>query len=294
MRIEPECIGCLLNQILSAFKTLKPNVDKELVIKTQQQLMQHMLEIDLNEYTAPLIGKYLYNLVGNALGMEDPYKDLKRKYNNLALKYYEEVKHIIANSSDPLFEAIGASALGNTVDFASQHKIELIKDLRAFTPDNFKINDYKSFKHDLEKTEKLVIIGDNTGEIVLDKVLIETIRKLYPNKEIEYAVRSTSTINDATLQDAKYIGLTDIVKVIESSPAPGIDFSNISNELETYLNKNQSLVLSKGQGNFETLHSVQLGNKKIYYLLKAKCNLMERIFNVDLGSLIFKKKTDGP
>jgi damage-control phosphatase, subfamily I len=293
MRIEPECIGCLLNQILSAFKTLKPNVDKELILKTQKQLMEYMLEIDLNEFTAPLIGKYLYNLVGKALEKEDPYRNLKRKYNNLALKYYDEVKEIVANSNDPLFEAIGASALGNTVDFASQHKIELIKDLRGFTPDNFKINDYKSFKHDLEQTEKLVIIGDNTGEIVFDKVLIETIKKSYPNKEIVYAVRSTPIINDATFQDAKYIGLTDIVKVIESSPAPGIDFSNISKELEIYLNKNKCLVLSKGQGNFETLHSVRLRNKRIYYLLKAKCNLMERIFNVKLGSLIFKKKTNG-
>ncbi|TXT60798.1 MAG: hypothetical protein BAJALOKI2v1_80090 [Promethearchaeota archaeon] len=292
MIIEPECVGCLLNQVLKAFKLLEPDIDKNTILKTQKKLMKYLLEIDLEKYSAPLVGKFLYNLVGEVLGEDDPYKELKEKYNNLAMQYYEDAKKIVKESQDPLFEAIGASALGNTVDFASQHKIELIKDLKEFSPNNFKINDYETFKKDLGRIDKMVIIGDNTGEIVFDKLLIETIKEIYPSLGLKYAVRSAPVINDATIKDARSIGITELVEVIESSPAPGIDFSEVSNDLMIYLSEDNSVVLAKGQGNFETLYGVELTNSRIYYLLKAKCSLMERIFNVPLGSLIFKKKTD--
>ena len=115
----------------------------------------------------------------------------------------------------------------------------------------------------------------------------------YPNIKIICAVRSAPIINDATIEDAEYIGLTDLVKVIKSSPAPGIDFSDISEELRKYLYSKNGMILSKGQGNFETLYGLEIPNKNVFYLLKAKCNLMERIFKVKVGSLILKKKIFG-
>ena len=84
-----------------------------------------------------------------------------------------------------------------------------------------------------------------------------------------------------------------MVTVIESCSAPGIDLSMITDNFKKHFNLKKGVVLSKGQGNFESLYQIEVPNKELYYLLKAKCNLMKRIFNVEIGDLIFKKKTEG-
>jgi uncharacterized protein with ATP-grasp and redox domains len=293
MKLEPECIGCLLDQMFRAFKLIRPNISNEIIISTQKKLMKYLIEIDINKTRTPIIGKVAYNLVAETLGVQDPYYNLKKQYNHSALKVYDDVKNFIDKAQDPLFEAILVAALGNTIDFATPHKIDFISDLKQFTSENMKINDYLEFKKSLANTNHLLIIGDNAGEIVFDKLLIVTIKKFYPNLEIIYSVRSYPIINDATMEDARQVGLTDLVTVIESCSAPGIDLSMITDNFNKHFNLKKGVVLSKGQGNFESLYQIELPNKELYYLLKAKCNLMKRIFNVEIGDLIFKKKTEG-
>jgi uncharacterized protein with ATP-grasp and redox domains len=253
--------------------------------------MEYLLNIDINKVPAPMVGKFLYSLVARNLGVIDPYYELKKEYNQLALDYYDEVKDIINKAKDPLFEAIIVAAIGNTVDFASQHQINLINDIKCFSTNDLKINDYEDFKTALKKTNQLLILLDNVGEIVFDKLLVITLQEKYPNLEIVCAVRSAPIINDATIDDAKLIGLTEIAKVIESCPIPGIDLESATEEFKYYFFNKEGIILSKGQGNFECLYGMDTGDKPIFYLLKAKCTLMERMFNVKIGDLIFKKKT---
>jgi hypothetical protein len=295
MRLEPECIGCLFNQILRAFKTIKPDIASDIVISAQKKLMEFLTNVDINKTSAPIVGKFAYNLVAEMLGLEDPYQHLKDEYNQLALELYDEVKAIVDRAKDPLFEAIAVAALGNTIDFAAQHQMDLIGDIKDFSLQSFKINDYNEFKKSLEIINKnegqLLILADNSGEIVFDKLLVETIKKLYPDLEIIVAVRSKPIINDATIKDAEFIGLTNIVKVIESCPVPGIDLPSATEEFKKYFHEKNGIILSKGQGNFETMYGMEIPNKELFYLLKAKCVLMERIFKAKIGDLIFKKKT---
>jgi hypothetical protein len=289
MKLEPECIGCLFNQVLKAFKLLEVEADRNLVIKTQKSIMEFLLNQDLDSISAPLVGRFLYSKIGEILGTDDPYKELKHEYNQLALQYYNATKEYVFNQKDPLFEALLVSALGNTIDFASQHKIDLVNDLKNFSADNLAINDYPEFKKLLEEKKKLLILGDNCGEIVFDKLMIEILQEIYPDLEIIYAVRRRPIINDATMEDAKKISLTSMVRVIESSGAPGIDLKDITPEFKKYFSSKEYVILSKGQGNFETLNGEKIPNNDLFYLLKAKCVLMKRIFNVEVGSLIFKK-----
>ena len=297
MRLEPECIGCLFNQILRAFKTIKPDIASDIVISAQKKLMAYLTNVDINKTSAPIVGQFAYNLVAEILGLEDPYQHLKDEYNQLALELYDEVKAIVDSAKDPLYEAIAVAALGNTIDFAAQHQMDLIGDIKNFSLQSFKINDYNEFKKSLEIINRnegqLLILADNSGEIVFDKLLVETIKKLYSDLEIIVAVRSKPIINDATLKDAEFIGLTNIVKVIESSPVPGIDLPSATEEFKKYFHEKNGIILSKGQGNFETMYGMEIPNKELFYLLKAKCVLMERIFKAKIGDLIFKKKTAG-
>lgn len=276
---------------------IKPDIASDIIITAQKKLMEFLTNVDVNKTSAPIVGQFAYNLVAEMLGLEDPYKHLKDEYNQLALELYDEVKAIVDSAKDPLFEAIAVAALGNTIDFAAQHQMDLIGDIKNFSLQSFKINDYNEFKKSLEIINRnegqLLILADNSGEIVFDKLLVETIKKLYPDLEIIVAVRSKPIINDATLKDAEFIGLTNIVKVIESCPVPGIDLPSATEEFKKYFHEKNGIILSKGQGNFETMYGMEIPNKELFYLLKAKCVLMERIFKAKIGDLIFKKKTAG-
>ena len=293
MKLEPECIGCLFNQMLKAFKLLQPDFSREIIIKAQKKLMKYLINFDVNQNAAPTLGKVTYNIISDLLNNEDPYYKLKIQYNSLVLEFFDEIKKIINEAEDPLSKAILASALGNTIDFATQHEIEILSDLKKFAIEDLVINDYRKFQKSLKNTNHLLIIGDNAGEIVFDKILIIILKKGYPDLEIVYSVRSAPIINDATLEDAKFINLTDLVQVIESNDAPGIILSETTEEFKKHFFNKNGVILSKGQGNFESLYGLDIPQKEVYYLLKAKCNLMERIFEVKIGDLIFKKKTEG-
>ena len=112
MLLEPECIGCLLEQVYKALNLLSPSISKEKIIETQIKLMEHLIKIDVLNKPGPIIGEKVYQLIAEALGEEDPYKALKDKYNRIALEYYDKAKDIIKHAEDPLFEALAISAIG--------------------------------------------------------------------------------------------------------------------------------------------------------------------------------------
>lgn len=292
MILEPECIPCLLNQVLRAFQLLKPDISRKKILTAQKKFMEFLLSFDLEQKASPIIGKVAYSLIAEALGVTDPYASIKKEYNKLALMFYDEAREIVINAKDPLFKAIVVAALGNTIDFGTNHKIDFIEDIKNFTPDKLAINDYELFKQALQHVSHLLILLDNAGEIVFDKLLVETLINSFPELDITCSVRSAPIINDATIEDAKFIGLTDIVHVIEASGTPGIDLPTTTEEFKKYFFLKDGVILSKGQGNFESLYGMDIPENDVFYLLKAKCSLMERIFSVKEGNIIFKRKTD--
>ena len=141
-------------------------------------------------------------------------------------------------------------------------------------------------------TYHLLILLDNAGEIVFDKLLVETLLDSFPGLKVTCSVRSAPIINDATLDDAKFVGLTNLVQVIEASDTPGIYIPTTTEEFKNHFFLKGGMILSKGQGNFESLYGMEIPDKEVYYLLKAKCSLMERLFSVKEGAIIFKRKTE--
>lgn len=293
MKLEPECVGCLFNQVMRALSMLNPDLSTEEILKAQKKLMKYISNIDINKEETPIIAKFVYDIVSETLNEPDPYKHIKRQYNELALEYYPKAEKIVNKSADPVLKAIIVAAIANTIDFGSHHTIDFIYDLKHFKMEKLAINDYDKFKETLKETKHLLVVGDNTGEIVFDKLLISTIKQKYPEIEIVYAVRSAPIINDVTLDDAKFVKMVDLVKVIESCPTPGIDIESSTEEFKRYFYLKDNIIISKGQGNFESLYGLDFPELEIYYLLKAKCNLMERLLDVNIGDFIFKKKTIG-
>jgi uncharacterized protein with ATP-grasp and redox domains len=113
-----------------------------------------------------------------------------------------------------------------------------------------------------------------------DELLQERILKdILPEK-------GSPVINDSTMEDALESGLTGVCEVIDNgSDAVGTILAWTSSTFqETF--EDAQLIISKGQGNFETLTGIQ---KKIFFLFQSKCDVVSKELGLSTGSMLLKK-----
>jgi uncharacterized protein with ATP-grasp and redox domains len=286
MKIQLECIPCLIRQTIETARIsgLDEASQKSLVLHTLQ-----FLQNSDTEKTPPELGKDLYGMISRITGITDPYKEIKSQINKKLLAFYADLKRMVYLNDDPVLMAAKLSAAGNAFDFGTplnkHHIQEVVEDARKL---NFVINDYEMFLKDLAKAKTVLYLADNAGEIVLDKLFIEVIKRFYPErrKRIVVVVRGAPIINDATKEDATMIALDQIAEVIgNADQTPGTVLKNVSDEMRE-LYQQADLIIAKGQGNYETLH---LEKKKIYFLFMIKCPVLANMLKAKEGSLIIKK-----
>ncbi len=214
-------MSCLIGQVERAIRMLEPSAPNSLIVTTQHRLMKYISDHEPNSLSSEDMGTITYRFIAESLGIKDPYKHQKAKYNQLAMEIYPQILKYVLGSNDSLRLAITASIMGNSIDFGSPLSIDF-KEFHTFSELSLgKENDYETFLQALEAAKEVLILGDNTGEIVFDKIMVKILTDIYPNKRFVFAVRGGPIINDATMEDAISIGLTDVCEVIESSATPG-------------------------------------------------------------------------
>lgn len=213
----------------------------------------------------PYLSREFYNIISNEFGVEDPYKEIKRESNELVLRLLPELKRRVEEAKDPLFEAVRLAIIGNIIDFGASQNFTL-EDIDAFEEIPITINHYQELKNDLESAKTVLYIADNAGEVVFDRLLVEQLYNM--GKRIFFAVRSRPIINDATKEDALVAGIDNFAEIVDSgSDAPGIVIDKVTEKFK-HLFRDVDVVISKGQGNYETLDDIP---REVYFLLRAKC-----------------------
>jgi len=283
MNIQPDCLECLLNQSIRVSKNL--NLDekqsKELLLIASKCISKY------SEVTPVVVASDLYPQMSRFLGKDDIYKELKSVSTIKALELLPSVKKSVNRFNNRVKGAIKASVAGNVIDFATPHQFDLSLEFEKVFDTPFAIDDEDEFLEKLSNSKSLMIIGDNVGEHVFDKLLLEEIASLYPTVELYYAVRGVPIINDVTIIEAKEIGIDNISNLVDSGVnTPGLDYSRASTEFMK-LYHSMDLIIAKGMGNYEALEG--LGDKRIYHLFKVKCSVVSSSIKADLGSLIFKR-----
>ncbi len=286
--VHPDCIGCLFDQLKKVLTSFKPEISYEEIITHQKELMKRLVNLPLSDFGSPNLGKVVYGLASEILGVPDPYKKEKVYIQNKAKDLYPKLKNLVEKSKNPLLQACIISIMGNALDLGAPRPIDIENDIKNISDDDLKINDFTHFEENLEGAQKILIIGDNTGEIFFDKVLIEEILRQNPKKEITYSVRSGPIINDSLKEDAIFAGIEKICNVIENTDYPGIILEETTPEFQE-LFYSCDLIIMKGQGNFESAENVET-NGIVYFFLKAKCHVIEEYFDIPLGGLILMKK----
>jgi len=274
VNIRPDCIACLFNQSLKVSKLLKLNDDtsKKVFDRTAQILIDHDFS-----YTPPQIAKDIYQAISDITGEEDPVLLSKEQATEEALKV--DIS-FVQNISD----AIKLAVIGNVIDFGAQNQFDLNEMIQNHFYRTFGIDDFAVFEQELKEAKELVLIGDNTGEHIFDKILIETIKKSY-DIAIYYFVRGKPIINDVTVKEARI--LEHCASIIDTGvKTPGYDLSE-ANTRSKEIFERADIVLAKGMGNFESLYEAAV--RPIYFLFVVKCNVVAQAIGKEVQELIFKR-----
>lgn len=276
-RLRPECLKCLADKYLEKYPKGAEDSQKLAYMQSVLQLMAEAPKTD----TAPVIVKKINEVYEQLFGEpQDEYSGIKWHFNEVMMKREERLQKKLDEADDSLKLAIQYAMIGNYIDFgAMKHVDEAYLNGLLDEAEKNPVSDreYEALKKELSEGKKMVYLTDNCGEIVLDKLLIQQIQKQFPHLELTVVVRGGDVLNDATMADAKQVGLTNLVKVIgNGNDIAGTWMEAVSEEAGNVIDL-ADVILAKGQANYETLRQ---SGRNIFYLFLCKCEMFAREFDV--------------
>jgi uncharacterized protein with ATP-grasp and redox domains len=284
MKAHLDCVPCFLRQALQAARFVTDNEKK------QEEVLRAALDVlrECSFYsTPPEIAHKVHFTVTEILGADDPYYNVKRESNAAILEMYDSLNRDISTSNNPVDTAIRLAIAGNIMDYGPHRSFDVHKTLSKIKTMKFAVDHTKQLKQTLERAHTIGYITDNAGEIVFDRLLIETINRTYNVEKWHVFVKGRPIINDATVEDADQAGLTRVNNVT-------IEPVELSKEYDArtdphFLEKLESfdVVISKGQGNYEALSTAKA---PIYFLLMAKCSIVAEDIGVNIGDIVVVQK----
>ena len=249
MKIFLDCLPCILRQVLEASRLVTDKSDLQAII------IEESIKIlsDYKEYRcSPEIVTSMHKVVKELTGENHPYHSIKEHDICSAKELYPSLVQFLQQKQNSLYWALKIAATGNILDSAMNNNLDIKGCVEEELSKEFKICDISIFKEKLASAKKVLIIGDNAGETVFDKILLNTFLHL----DITYAVRNEPIINDATVQDAISSELDDYAQIISTGcNAPGAILDQCNEEFLEVFNQ-ADIVISKGQGNYEALSNL--------------------------------------
>lgn len=280
IRIRPDCFPCFLRQTIRALE-LNPgeNTDDFAVIKDILLLIR---EADTSK-TPAYVTTFIHRAVREHCGT-DPFRKVKHQFNDIALGLYPSLKKQVDESKDPLWTAARLAIAGNIIDFGIFSSVDIAGSINKALSAPLAVDDYNSFRKAVERTEGILYLHDNSGEIVFDRLLIEVLVSI--GKSVKAVVKGSPVLNDATHEDAQMTGITELCDVMDNgSDAVGTIMEWTSSAFQQEF-KNSAVVISKGQANFETLDRT---HQETYFFFQSKCDVVSRELGLPTGSMLLKK-----
>ncbi len=283
MQVKPDCMPCYLVQCLSALR--QANIDEN---KQQAILRQITTELALlssestPSYNSSLVLLRCYDLAG----VEDPFARIKQASNRHALHILDGFA-FEPEEEGALMIALKLALAGNVIDLGIQYDYDIEGNLSDVLQTDIDASALQGVTACLEKAQHILVIGDNSGEIVFDTALVRVLQHM--GKEVVYSVKGGSILNDATQQDAWESGMQDLVPVIHTSNRfLGVEWRLCSDKFQQHYQK-ADLVIAKGQANYESLEGCQHAGDKTFFLLKAKCPVVAAHLGVELGDWVLRR-----
>jgi uncharacterized protein with ATP-grasp and redox domains len=285
MKTHPHCFPCFLNQVLRTAEILGFSRQDLLgLVKRACAILTGFNEA----YPPPRNAVEIYDMISEAAGVADPFKKIKEESTRSALELLPRLEALVEEEGDGLGAAVRLAACGNVIDYGVGSTYDLQGELRQIMEVAFAAWDMDEFSALMEGADHVLYIGDNAGEAVFDIPLIKELRAR--GLDVIYAVRGGPIINDVTMDEAEASGISRLCRVISTGcRAPGIVFEWCNNEF-LRLFDSAPLIISKGQGNFETLFRAErAAGRPIFFIFKVKCRVVSGFLGMPLGSMLFMK-----
>lgn len=276
MRIVPSCEKCLYDRQVSIAQKLEADKAREKYLTEVRELLANRNEEDSAPYMVYCFGQALKKYCDKV----DIYPDVKQQYNSLLLKMEAEIETKIEASEDPLEKAIIYARIGNYIDFGAMNHVEqgeLLRLLEEESQVKLKRATYEKFCEECAKAKCFLLLGDNCGEIVLDKLFVRQLKKRFPQLIVKVMVRGEPVLNDATMEDAVFCGMDKEAQLISNgNGVAGTVVEMLTPQAREALEE-ADVILSKGQGNYESLSGYE---GVVYYSFLCKCEAFTNRFGV--------------
>jgi len=282
MPVPYSCLPCYLNQTLSL-------IERKVSDDAKARQLLHAALDALKDFDNPeisgvpeLAGK-LYKALSDALDDPDPFAAEKQQANNMMQAILPDLRTSLEESPDRFAAAVSFAVAGNIIDFGALPDLqvpEAIDMVKQASKAPIAINHTQELRQNIAEAGSILYIGDNTGEILADRLLLEQL----PLEKTTFVVRGAAVLNDITIEDAAFAGIDGMCKVITTGSAvPGISFSGASEEfLQAF--DSADVVIAKGQGNYESIYPVT--KREVFFLMKVKCDVIARHIGAATGDHI--------
>jgi uncharacterized protein with ATP-grasp and redox domains len=286
MKTFLDCVPCFLRQALQAGRMATR--DEAVLARIMQRVLREAADFSF-DLTPPHMGQVIHRIVREESGDPDPYRAEKDRYNRLSAELCSQLRQRVADAQEPRDFALRLAIAGNVIDFGPPGaclNLSLNEIAEMALSQELAIDHSVEFWRAMEEAQEILYLGDNTGEIFFDRILLEYL----PAEKVTFVVRGGPIINDITMEDLNGTGIAELVPVIDNgSNAPGTILEDCSEEFRQKF-QTVDVVISKGQGNYETLSQV---NKHIFHLLRVKCPVLARDLGCQEGSHIVKEARVG-
>ncbi len=285
MKTFIDCIPCFISHSLNVAKMTARNTEEQREILRQTLSLAASMDFDKSP---PAMAKKIHAIIRQITGVEDAYVRIKDESTAFALEMLPFLRHEVEKSEHPFETAIRLVIAGNIIDFGTDHNFNL-NSVHQIIADALKqqidLNAIGRLHKRMMESERILYIADNCGEIVFDRLLIEPYRE-----KITLAVRGNPILNDATRREAEMSGLNNIVDIIDTGDSiPGVIVENCSEEFKGHYAE-CDLIISKGQGNFETMCET---DRPVFFLFMSKCQVIATLLDSEMGSLNVIEKNPG-
>lgn len=288
MRLNSMCIRCLVDKQQGRILQFS---DEEKNTAYMKEITKIIGESEDDASSPYLV--YLFNQVFRRyFGEVKDYTEIKKEYNAYVLAMEDALYEEILNAEDPLAQALIYARVGNYIDFGAMQNVEKEVFLKLFQDKEKNDLDeavYQSFLADCKNGKRFLLIADNCGEIVLDKLFLKELKKRFPHLDICVMVRGEEVLNDVTVKDAEETGLYDVASVVSNGTGIGGTVEKMLSDEAKEVLEQADVILSKGQANFETLNGC---GRNIYYSFLCKCDWFSGRFHVEKNTGMFLREKD--
>lgn len=281
MKAHLDCVPCFLEQALQAARFVTDDeIKQEKAVRTTLQTLQ---ECNYRK-TPPEISHAVHFTLMDVLDADDPYEKVKKNNNATVLHMYDQLVKDVTTSDEPVDTVIRLAIAGNIMDYGARLNFELSETIETVKKTVFAIDDTDKLKENLKNCETVTYLTDNAGEIVFDRLFMETVNEVYGTKEWHVYVKGRPILNDATIKDAQQAGLTGMDTIVIHELPMEKEYDSRADPVYLKEFNHNDVVISKGQGNYEALSSI--AGPKFYFMLMVKCPIVADDVGADIGDII--------